>query len=45
MAIVPPTLGSYNFNKTPVIYVPQASVDAYKAAWSELANKIQPIIE
>lgn len=47
-ATTPPTLGSGVFSNTPsslVIYVPAASVDAYKAAenWSEYASKIQAI--
>jgi hypothetical protein len=46
-ATTPPTLGSYVF-ATIVdfpIYVPAASVDAYKAAnrWSDYASRIQPI--
>ena len=42
----PPTFGTGIFNNCAnlsAIYVPQASVDAYKAAWSEYAGLIQPI--
>ena len=47
-AITPPTLGSRAFDDTAsnlVIYVPCASVDAYKSAsvWSAYANRIQGI--
>ena len=46
-AITPPTLGSKAFDYTNncPIYVPEASVDAYKAArrWSDYASRIQPI--
>ncbi len=46
-ATTPPTLGSdafYNTNNCP-IYVPAASVDAYKSAsnWSSIASRIQAI--
>lgn len=46
-ATTPPTLGSsafYNTNDCP-IYVPAASVDAYKAArgWSDYASRLRPI--
>lgn len=46
----PPSLGNQAFPSTPssmVIYVPAASVDAYKAAsgWSAYASKIQAITE
>ena len=46
-ATTPPTLGTYAFtytNNCP-IYVPAASVDAYKSAsgWSTYASRIQPI--
>ena len=41
-ATTPPTLGSNAFDYT-IIYVPQASVEAYKSAdgWSEYANRIE----
>lgn len=41
-ATTPPTLGSNAFDCT-IIYVPQASVEAYKSAdgWSEYANRIE----
>lgn len=47
-ATTPPTLGTNAFANTPnnlVIYVPSASVDAYKAAsgWSSYASRIQAI--
>lgn len=51
-ATTPPTLGSFVFNYSMsgeiinpnlVIYVPSASVDAYKSAWSEYADRIQAI--
>ena len=46
-AITPPTLGNNVFNNTNdcPIYVPAASVDAYKAAnnWSQYASRIYPI--
>ena len=46
-ASTPPTLGGYAFDATNncPIYVPAASVDAYKAAtiWSNYASRIQPI--
>lgn len=42
--ITPPTLGNHAFGDTSVkIYVPAGSVDAYKTAWSEFADKIYPI--
>ena len=51
-AEVPPTLGSYVFvvNETTSysnlsIYVPDASIDAYKTSWSEYANIIKPMSE
>ena len=47
-AITPPTLGIYVFNNTDnPIYVPAASVNAYKAAknWSTYASRIQAISE
>ena len=47
-ATVPPTIGVFTFDKTnnAPIYVPDASVSAYKAAtnWSDLADRIQPIL-
>ena len=45
-AITPPTLGSFAFNGSHCqIYVPSASVNAYKAAtnWSTYADRIQAI--
>lgn len=47
-ASTPPTLGSYVFNGVDYymkIYVPETSVDAYKAAsgWSDYADRIKPI--
>ena len=46
-ALTPPKLGSYVFSNTNdcPIYVPAASVDAYKSAsgWSDYASRIQPI--
>lgn len=51
-ATTPPTLGYDVFNDSMsgeiinpnlVIYVPSASVDAYKSAWSEYADRIQAI--
>lgn len=47
-ATTPPTLGSSAFTYTPTtmtIYVPDASVDAYKAAWSSYASQIKPMSE
>ena len=52
-ATTPPTLASNVFNNTPIasktgtIYVPDASVDAYKAAtnWSQYADIIKPLSE
>lgn len=51
LATTPPTLGNYAFNYTPIasgtgtIYVPAASVEAYKTApyWSTYKNRIQAI--
>lgn len=39
---VPPTLGinAFAYTKIGIIYVPKASVDVYKAAWSDYADKI-----
>ena len=46
-ALTPPVLGIYVFDSTNncPIYVPAASVDAYKSAsrWSDYADRIQPI--
>ena len=45
-AVTPPTLGDYAFDSTNndlVIYVPCESVEAYKAAWSRYASRVQPI--
>ena len=52
-AITPPTLGENAFTDTPIasktgtIYVPDASVDAYKAAsgWATYADIIKPLSE
>ena len=48
-AVTPPTYGSMAFTvaNVSVIYVPDESVDAYKAAsgWSQLASKIHPLSE
>lgn len=48
LAPTPPTLGRYAFDnvtRITAIYVPSASVEAYKTAneWSRFANMIQPI--
>lgn len=44
LATTPPTLGNKGPSfGTATIYVPAASVDAYKTAWSSYANKIQAI--
>ena len=47
LATTPPTLSTYNFTTTNncPIYVPAASVNAYKAAnnWNAMAQRIQPI--
>lgn len=44
---MPPTLGTTNNSGTATIYVPDESVDAYKAAtnWSttQIANRIRPL--
>ena len=50
LAVTPPTLDSYTFQNTrniANIYVPAASVEAYKSAsvWSTLADKITAIPE
>ena len=45
-ATTPPTLGASVFSNTSanlVIYVPSASVSAYKSAWSQYASRIQAI--
>lgn len=44
-AMTPPLLGNSNNNKITKVYVPDASVDTYKAAsdWSGIASKIYPI--
>lgn len=46
-ATTPPTLDFYAFRGCPIttIYVPAASVDAYKSAdgWKDYANSIQAI--
>lgn len=48
-ATTPPTLGTNAFQETNncLIYVPDASVDAYKTAtnWSSLASRIKPLSE
>ena len=44
----PPTISSYSWNNTTCnFYVPDSSVEAYKAAniWSTLASRIKPISE
>ena len=48
LATTPPTLddasiGSFTFNGSYPIYVPAASVNAYKSAWSGYASRIQAI--
>ena len=47
--VMPPTLGTTNNSGTATIYVPDESVDAYKAAtnWStaQIANRIRPLSE
>lgn len=49
LATAPPTLGSTDaigsLNWSSPIYVPDASVDAYKAAWSNHASRIKPLSE
>ena len=45
-AVTPPTLGGWGYNGIPVaIYVPDASIDAYKVAtnWSVQSSKIKPL--
>jgi len=43
-ATTPPTLGNSVFANTNFpIYVPAGSVEAYKTAWSEYADRIQAI--
>lgn len=47
-AVTPPTLGSNSYlSKLTAVYVPDESVDAYKAAsvWSGIAAKIKPLSE
>ena len=51
-ATTPPTLGNNAFKKDTtisgydlVIYVPDASINAYQTAWSQYADKIKPISE
>ena len=46
-ATTPPTLGEYAFGSTNncPIYVPDDSVQAYKTAWSDYADRIQAIQE
>lgn len=39
-ATTPPLLGSNAFATTPIIYVPRASVDEYRAIWSDYASRI-----
>jgi hypothetical protein len=41
-SVIPPVLGNYTFENTPnpTIYVPTASVEAYRAQWSEYASQI-----
>ena len=46
LATTPPTINQYHTfddNSNFPIYVPAESVDAYKAAWSRYASRIQPI--
>lgn len=45
LATTPPSLGTNVFNSTNncPIYVPSSSVNAYQSAWSDYANRIQPI--
>jgi len=48
LAVNPPALGDYAFwGMSGIIYVPAASVDAYKAAddWKDYASQIQAIPE
>ena len=45
-AVAPPSLGSSNYlTKLTAVYVPDESVDAYKAAtkWKDFASKIRPL--
>lgn len=47
-ALTPPTLQNGNFNyNTNIIYVPDESVEAYRAAtnWSVLSSRIKPMSE
>lgn len=43
LAAVPPALGDFNFKGSFPIYVQPESVEAYKSAWSEYADRIFPI--
>ncbi|WP_224964768.1 leucine-rich repeat protein [Acinetobacter guillouiae] len=47
LSLIPPTIGktfaSFSNNPLETIYVPAASVDAYKSAWDIYANFIQPL--
>jgi hypothetical protein len=49
LATTPPSIGSnfFQYGSTPYIYVPDGSVDAYKAAngWKAWANRIKPLSE
>ncbi len=47
LATTPPELGSEVFTTVTIIYVPDASVDAYKAkeGWSTYADRIKPLSE
>ena len=44
-ATTPPSLSSKMFSSSPIIYVPDESVDAYKSAtnWSSYASQIKPM--
>ena len=47
-AVTPPSLGSSSYNQViKSIFVPDSSVDSYKAAsvWSNLSSKIKPLSE
>jgi hypothetical protein len=45
-AITPPLLGSNNYTNSVIdVYVPDESVEAYKASWSIYADRIKPISE
>jgi hypothetical protein len=44
-ATTPPTLGTKAFDHTScTIYVPSASLEAYKNAWSQYTSRIQPLL-